>query len=119
MLNESVSNITLSSNISNIKNFEKNVMGYNELKKIHEKTNEQNKLYRKGALPYYCNNEQSWGFVKLENGNVVQSCRCELINCKYYNTCIEEPYSKKIIRESDILENDENKDIKKPKWRIL
>ena len=117
MSDEIKSNITISSNISDYNNFEKYVVGFTELKKIPEKTDKQNKLYRKGALPYYCNNESSWGYIKLENGEIVHSCRCEIIECKHYNTCMEEPYSKKIVREDKSKYDSENNNIEKPDWK--
>jgi hypothetical protein len=119
MSDDNKSNITISGNIYDYKNFEKNIIGFNELKKIYEKTNEQNKLYRKGALPHYCINELSWGFIKLENGEIVQSCRCEINECKYFNTCMNEPYSERIVREPDNIFEGVNNDIEEPEWRVL
>jgi len=119
MLDDIRSNITISSNISDYINFGKNVIGFNELKNIHEKTNEQNKLYRKGALPYYCNNELSWGFIKSEDGEIIQSCRCEKTECEYFDTCMNNRYSKRIVREYDNKHDSKNNDIEKPKWKVL
>ena len=119
MLDDVKSNITISSNISDYENYEKNIIGFNELKKIHEKTNEQNKLYRKGALPHYCNNELSWGFIKSKDGEIVQSCRCEKTECEYFNTCMNTPYSKKIKREPDNKNDGKNNHIEKPEWKVL
>jgi hypothetical protein len=94
------SNITFSSNISDSY---QDVLEWKSLVKLTNKismTKIQNQLYHRGAQPYYCHNrdETTWGFIKNEKGEIVQSCRCENKSCSHFDKCMNEKYAKNIIR---------------------
>jgi hypothetical protein len=118
-------NITFSSNIFDYDNFEKNVLQWESLVKLtnkikFNKTEMQEELYGKGAMPYFCNNndERAWGFIKTEKGEIVQSCRCEKKSCVHFKKCMKEEYAKKIVRNNAISIIDKEV-LVHPKWREL
>jgi hypothetical protein len=112
------------SNIIDSDNFSKNVVGWEELVILNNMTNlnmtdKQRRLYYDGAIPYYCINhkEKAWGFIKNENGNIVQSCRCERKECSHFNECMSTSYAKNIIRENNYQSKQESNIQKIPEWK--
>ncbi|MFP3043607.1 AAA family ATPase [Treponema primitia] len=58
------------------------------------------------SFPKCENNEQKFGFIKLENGEIVVSCRCEDTTCLEYEHCISKAHSK-VINRVELSNQDE------------